>query len=450
MIFENKEGFQREYSREMRQYSQRIENGRKAVAMNGNHYGVKHDSPAITGKVPRQYPWLSGDRHCDVCVTGGGMTGAMCVLFAAEMGLSAVLITSDGLGLGDTGHMPGCAEYNAGRTLTGLDRTMSTDDALALYSIGFEALDDLQNLCAGLDGAYRKSGLASGFARRDSLLYTADPTLSELMEREFLAVRKAFPDTTLITRRTAESAFAFDMCAGILTRDGSAVFDPYAFTHLCAMKAQELGAEIFEQTRALDIQTPKSKGGSVMITTSTHRTVYADRLIFAAGSEGFRAMFRGARKYSACCSVRKLSEEESGWSGRCSLRTFGRRSVSCCISPGGMVWADSVHREGLSAVAGKVSEPAEFSRLKNQVAALLPRAEINRPEYKYSHAFAAPRDGLPVIGAHEEFKNCFFALPVSVSGACAPVCSVVAARSAAAYLEGNNAPVFRHFDPMRL
>ena len=358
------------------------------------------------------------------------MTGAMCVLFAAEMGLSAVLITSDGLGLGDTGHMPGCAEYNAGRTLTGLDRTMSTDDALALYSIGFEALDDLQNLCAGLDGAYRKSGLTSGFARRDSLLYTADPTLSELMEREFLAVRKAFPDTTLITRRTAESAFAF--------------------AHLCAMKAQELGAEIFEQTRALDIQTPKSKGGSVMITTSTHRTVYADRLIFAAGSEGFRAMFRGARKYSACCSVRKLSEEESGWSGRCSLRTFGRRSVSCCISPGGMVWADSVHREGLSAVAGKVSEPAEFSRLKNQVAALLPRAEINRPEYEYSHAFAAPRDGLPVIGAHEEFKNCFFALPVSVSGACAPVCSVVAARSAAAYLEGNNAPVFRHFDPMRL
>ena len=419
--------------------------------MNGKKYGVRHESPAVTGRVPRQYPWLSGDRHCDVCVTGGGMTGAMCALFAAEMGLSTVLITSEGVGFGDTGHFPGCAEYSFGRTLTGLDRVMTPDDALCLYSAGFDALDLLQNLCAGLDGGYEKSGIASGFERRDSLLYTADPTLLELLESEYLAVRKKIPGCTLLSRRTAESAFEFDMRAGILTKDGSAVFDPYAFTHLCLMKAQELGAEIFEQTRALDIQTPKNGSGSVTVTTSAHRTVYADRLIFAAGSEGTAAMFRRVRKRTLYAAVRRLPPNASGWSGGCSLRTFGRHSVSCSLSVGGLVWAGCAgNAGGWKTVAGNVSETAEFSRLHRQLRSLLPASDAAGPDCEYSFEFASARDGLPVIGTHEEFKNCFFALPSSASETGAAVFSVVAARAAADYLEGKNGGGFRYADPMRM
>ena len=419
--------------------------------MNGRKYGIKHASPAMTGRVPRQYPWLSEDRHCDVCVTGGGMTGVLCALAAAERGLSTVLMTAEGAGFGDTGHFPGCAEYSFGHTLTGLDRVMSADDALTLCAMGFEALDRLQNLCAGLDGEFGKSGLTSGFERRDSLLYTADPTMLELMESEYLAVRKKFPDCTLIARGTAKSAFAFDMCAGLLTKDGSAVLDPYAFTHLCLRKAQALGAEIFEQTRALDIQTPKNPDGSVVVTTSTHRTVYADRLIFAAGSEGTGAMFRRTGKRVLHASVRRLPEEEAGWPGKCSLRTFGRHSVSCCLSGGGTVWACGTGNGGrFGAAAGGVGGNAEFGRLHRCLQSLLPLSDAGDPDWEYSYVFAAARDGLPVIGVHEEYKNCFFALPASASVSGAPVYSEVAARAAAEFLEGKKGGYFRPFDPMRL
>ena len=123
--------------------------------------GIKREPPAIAGRPPKKYTWLSEDRHCDVCVTGGGLTGAMCALFAAEAGLSAVLITSEGIGFGDTGHLTGCARFDAGRTLSGLDRIMSVDDALKLYSLGLDALDGLENLCGALDGTYKKSGVSS-------------------------------------------------------------------------------------------------------------------------------------------------------------------------------------------------------------------------------------------------------------------------------------------------
>lgn len=408
--------------------------------MTGKKYGVKREAPAITGKVPGQYPWLCEDMHCDVCVTGGGMTGALCAMLAAGLGLSAVLITSEGLGFGDTGHMPGCAEFSGGRTLTGLDRVMNAGDALRLYAAGFEALDDLQNLCALLDGEFAGTGISTGFQRRDSLLFTADPTMGELLECEYLALRKTFPDCTLITPGTAGSAFAFDLHAGILVKDGSGVFDPYAFTHLCAMKARELGAEIFEQTRAEDIQTPKNDSGSVIVTASTHRRIYADRLIFAAGSEGLRSMFRRARQYTAFCSLRRLSEGESGWPGKCSLRTFGRRSMSFSISGGGRVTA--------CAEGGK-GDAAAFSRLDRMTGRLLPDA-AGGPEYEYSCPFSVPRDGMPVIGRRSEFRNCFFALPSSLSPAGAPGFSVMAARGAEAFLEGNNRPVLPWHDPERM
>ena len=55
--------------------------------MNRNNFGIATEAPAVMEKVPKQYPWLSEEKHCDVCVVGGGMTGAMCALSAAEMGL---------------------------------------------------------------------------------------------------------------------------------------------------------------------------------------------------------------------------------------------------------------------------------------------------------------------------------------------------------------------------
>ena len=221
--------------------------------------GIKREPPAIAGRPPKKYTWLSEDRHCDVCVTGGGLTGAMCALFAAEAGLSAVLITSEGIGFGDTGHLTGCARFDAGRTLSGLDRIMSVDDALKLYSLGLDALDGLENLCGALDGTYKKSGVSSGFERRDLLVFTDTPTELALMESEYLAIRKKLPQCTFVTRKTAESSFGFPVSGGLMTSGGSAVLDPYLLAHMCLMRAEELGAEIFEQTAATDIQTPGSE-----------------------------------------------------------------------------------------------------------------------------------------------------------------------------------------------
>ena len=415
------------------------------------NYGIKRESPAIAGKQPKQYPWLGDDKHCDVCVTGGGLTGAMCALSAAEAGLSVVLITSDAIGYGDTGHLTGCARFDAGRTLAELDRFITVDEALTLYSMGFDALDGLQNLCARLDRDCKKAGIASGFERRDLLVFTDNPTQLELMEREYLAIRKRFPDSTWITRKNAESSFAFPISGGILTKEGSAVLNPYGLAHLCVMKAEELGAEIFEQTEAIDIQTPRTEEGCVIIRTSTHRTIYADRLVVASGSKGMRILPARVRFHTLFAVVGQLPENAAGWPGKCALGTFGRRSENCIISSGGRLAASCVHRSGkLKSFFKNADETSNYSELNGFTKTILPELAGATFKYQYSYFFVSPSDGLPVIGTHDDCKNCFFGLPGLYQDSGTPVFSYVASQIAEKYLTESlpkNNPLF---DPMRL
>ena len=140
--------------------------------MKKNEYGIKHEPPVIIGKVPKLYTWLSEDKHCDVCVIGGGLTGAMCALTAAEMGLGVVLITSGAVGFGSTAHMLGCARFDCGHTLSELDKVVSIDDALKLTNKAvMEALDGLppvkvhcsvlaeQAIKAAVSDYYQKKGI---------------------------------------------------------------------------------------------------------------------------------------------------------------------------------------------------------------------------------------------------------------------------------------------------
>ena len=401
--------------------------------------------------VPRQYPWLSEDKHVDVCIVGGGMTGAMCAMFAAEMGLGVVLITSGAVGYGDTGHITGCAGFDGGRTLNELDRLMTVDDALGLYQMGLEALDGLQNLCGRLDGEYRKTGISSGFTRRDLLLFTSDPTDIALMEREYIAVRNKFSQCSFVTRKTAESSFEFPVCGGILTAEGSAVFSPYALAHLCLMKAGELGAEIFEQTEAVDIQIPRTEDGSVFIRTSTRRNIYADRLIFAAGSEGTRILGGKVKKRSLFAVVAKLPETGAAWSGRCTLGTFGKRLENYSVSPGGLQQACRVCERGIPGrLFRSSSEDLIFNGLKAQLQKMIPEPDGMKIKYEYRYDFSSAPDGLPIIGKHDGFKNCVFALPGLWADAGAPVFSYIASKAATDLIQNSKHEIFSHFDPLRL
>ncbi len=387
--------------------------------------------PYLTaGSVPRQYPWLSEDQSCDVCVIGGGVTGALCALTLAETGRSVTLITSHEIGFGDTSALSTAVEADRGATLTELTRNMPIEKAVKLYRMGLAALDELENLCHSLDKA-SGAAFSTGFARRDCLLFTDDAIELELLNHEFLARKHNRFDCAFISREQARDSFSFDLCGGILGKACGATLNPYHLAHLCLMRAAELGVNIFEHTAATDIQPPPHSEGSVIVTTSTRRTIYAGKLILATGSEGLRGILSRKRRRSAALMISHplIEESPSGWPGQCIIRTFGTPKQIYSFTPDGRIsaeCADSPNRLPLAENVGaalrrlsrrfdgrsdqRADQSGTLARLEESVGFLFPAIASVKTDYAFEREYVTAPDGLPLIGTHRDYNNCIFAL----------------------------------------
>lgn len=421
-------------------------------------FHVKNAPYLTAGDIPKQYPWLNENQYCDVCIVGGGLAAALCALKMAEKGRGVVLITDREIGFGEDACLPAAAEADGGFTLTELSRHFDTDTSLRLYSLGCAALDELENLCRSLDAAEgkdSKGNCSCGFRRCDSLLYTDDESELESLNHEYLARKHNNFDCTYITRETARDSFSFDIGGGILSKGFGATLNPYHLTHLCLMRAEQMGVKIFEHTEAVDIETPKVDDGSVIVTTAAHRTIYADHLILATGSRGLETILPDFHRRTRYFTVSKPipPEDESGWPGKCLIRTFGTPHIHYAFTPDGRIMT-SGYESRTFGLGGRVKEllqmPAASERrwahLEESVVYLFPAIPHIRTEFEYELSYAAAPDGLPVIGTHADYHRCFFAL---CTGYGTPVYALLAAQFAADSIEGLHSADMDFFRPQR-
>lgn len=416
---------------------------------------VKNTPYLTANAIPKQYPWLSENQYCDVCIVGGGLTAALCALKIAEKGRGVVLITDGAIGFGENACTPTAVEADCGFTLTELSKHFDTDTSIRLYSLGCAALDELENLCHSLDAAEGKDGFPCQFQRRDSLIYTDDNSELEMLNHEYLARKHNNFDCTYITREMARDSFSFDIGGGILSKAFGATFNPYHLTHLCLMRAEAMGAKIFEHTETTDIETPKIDDASVIVTTAAHRTIYADKLVLATGSRGLETILPSFRRRTRYDTVSNPipPEDESGWPGKCIIRTFGTPKIHYSFTPDGRIAASGLESRTFG-IGGRVKEllqmPAssekKFAHLEDSVAYLFPAIPNSKPAFAYEQSYAAAPDGLPVIGTHPDYLNCIFAL---CTGNGTTLYSLLAAQFAADITEGLHNADMDFFRPQR-
>lgn len=425
------------------------------MSKNSHKSEIKHTPCSILGDVPRQYPWLSQDNFCEVCVIGGGITGALCALKIAEKRRNVTLITSGEIGFGATAFASSAVEADGGRTLTDMAQSTDIDTAVKLYALGYESLDELENLCNSLDASEGKSGFKCEFKRRDSLIYTDDESDLELLNHEYLARKHNGFESTYITREMARDSFSFDMCGGVLSKEFGGNFNPYNFTHLCLMRAEKLGVKIYEHTSASEIETPQNGGNGVKITTSAHRTIYADKLVLATGSEGIESLISSYRRRTIYSAVSRPidTEQENGWPGKCIIRTFSAPYITYSFTPGGRISAIGMESRILGSnglISGFLSIPSASKRhfiyLEDSVRYLFPAISSIRTESLYEHQYCTTADELPLIGEHPNYPDCIFAL---CTGNGSAIYSQLAAQFTADIIENLQSDDMKFFSPSR-
>ena len=100
-------------------------------------------------RVPGVYPWMYQDESCEVCVVGGGITGALCALQFAKAGMDTVLLAGGPIGYGGTCQSAGIVQADPEIGMRGLSRQIGVDQAVEVYRQCSQAMQELESIACG-------------------------------------------------------------------------------------------------------------------------------------------------------------------------------------------------------------------------------------------------------------------------------------------------------------
>ena len=255
-------------------------------------------------------PALDGDRHCDVCVVGGGYTGLWTAIHLkqAAPATDVVLIEARRCGNGGSGAnagfaVPLWAHFPVLRHMCG------TDEALRLGRASVAAIDDIETLC-------RRHGVDAGLRRNGTIWGATCPAhlgvWNDLVDA--LEPYQIHPYRHLNGERITALTGARTFVGGVL-EPGNATVHPGRLVRALRQIALELGVEIHEGTpmRRLHRESPPR-------VETPSGTITAERVVLALYAWS-AALPELRPSVAVICTDLMVSEpqperiEAAGWTG---------------------------------------------------------------------------------------------------------------------------------------
>jgi gamma-glutamylputrescine oxidase len=205
--------------------------------------------------LPEAFPPLEGDRDCDLCVIGAGITGLSAALHAARSGMSVVVLEAHRVGWGASGR-------NGGQVGSGLNWSQDRleerlgPDARAIWTLTEEAKALTRDFIAAQapEADYRPGILSAALTDQDLPAYWTE---AEALSRDYGAPLEPL-DRAQLAARIGTDAYA----GGVLDH-GAGYCNPLAYVLGLARAAAEAGAAIREGTLVSEIgeavETPQGR-----------------------------------------------------------------------------------------------------------------------------------------------------------------------------------------------
>lgn len=283
-------------------------------------YARQSDNGTINGGVsfwwqqvglPEARPGLDGDRGCDVCIVGGGLTGLWTAFYLAGLDptLDIVVVEAEFAGFGASGRNGGWLSAELAGSKARYGATHGPEGVRALVSAMEHAVDEVIGVCA-------REGIDADIVK-DGVLHVARSRAQLTRLREGLEADAAWGSGDQHQRELSLSELGsrinVDGALGATFSPHCARVQPALLVAGIAKAAERRGVRILEQTRASAIEP-----GAV---TTQRGTVRAPRILRCL--EGYSAGIRGQRRTwlpmnSAMIATEPLSGamwDAIGWHG---------------------------------------------------------------------------------------------------------------------------------------
>lgn len=220
-------------------------------------------------KIKKTYPYLTHNSSCDVLIVGGGIAGAITAYFLAKEGLNIIVAEKNIVGFGTTLATTALLEYQLDMNMFKLEKMLGENTAKKIYRLCLEAIDKIEEI----DSSF---GINSDFKRQDSLYYSNKFMQKSNMSKEYNIRKNAGFDTLFLEKHNT-----INLNSAILTKDASAVINPYEFTqNLFELLSSFENVSVYENTEIIDV-IPRYE--NVICKTNNDFEIVADNAIFTSG-----------------------------------------------------------------------------------------------------------------------------------------------------------------------
>jgi glycine/D-amino acid oxidase-like deaminating enzyme len=352
------------------------------------------------------HPPLEGDRTCDVCVVGAGITGALVALELTRRGQDVIVVDRRDAGGGSTSASTALLQYEIDELLIDLTDALGRDAAVAAYRACARGIDLVER-------ATQAAGHTCGFRRSPSVFMAIRSRDVAVLEREFDARARAGFDVAWLDADKLLDRWGLVGCAAIESAQGASV-DPY---RLCAHALEtviERGGRVHDRTEVIEYDVGPRRTRVV----TTRGTVSARHVVVAVGYEVASLLpDLPLRLHSSFALVtepiahldRRYPDGVLFWDFD-DPYLYGRTTEDRRLLVGGR---DEPYRDP---IRRRRALPAKTRSLAGALARRLPELADAEVASSWSGTFSETPDGLAYIGGHSRFPRTYFALGFGGNG----------------------------------
>lgn len=384
----------------------------------------------------KQYNYLTEDKNTPVLIVGGGATGALIAHYLCENNIKCILVEKSRIAHGSTCVTTSLLQYELDDNLASLTQYTSFENGIKSYSLGEKALKDLELIITS-------QGNHCDYKQTDSLLFTNKSIEEKELFEEFQSRKNAGFNVLYIDSET--NPFEFEMKAGILSKAGGAVLDPFKFTHQLLSNVEKRGVEIYENTC---VKKVLYKATGVEAITEYDNVINCKYIICATGYDIslFTHKPYGTKYVTYNIVTNPLTNydpqlKEVVVRDNCSPYNYLRMTNDNRFILGG---EDEPYEQN---IFNKEMAEKKYSVLTERLKNMLPsiRNDVNI-DYKLCGEFISTRDNLGYIGQDENHKNLYYCLGYGANGL---IFSILGGQYLAKLLKNQEDPAMTLFNPNR-
>lgn len=366
-----------------------------------------HGKPLFThiNNDKKQYSYLTEDIETDICIIGGGVTGAIASYYFSKNNMKAVVLEKKRIAHLSTSVTTSLLQYELDDNLSDLKTYTTLENALRSYNLGLKALDEIENFI-------NEYGNKCHYKKRNTLLYTSKKDDIKSIKTEYDLRKENGFDVEYIDE--SSNKYDFDLKAGIISKNGGAELDPYKYTNELLNVSCGMGAKVYENTEVVDLLHHEDY---IDVITEFGYKVRAKKVIVATG---YNTKLFTDRNFGTMTTTFNIATKPvssfKGWEDKILIRDNGdpynylRTTMDNRIIIGGedVTFIPDIFNEKLA--------DKKYDILENKLKSMFKNIENIEIEYKYCGAFASTPDNLGFVGPGPKHNNLWYLLGYGANG----------------------------------